>query len=214
MPAIDAQRPTIVLIHGGYWRAPWDASLMSGLEADLRRDGWRVANIEYRALGSGGGWPTTFDDVLAAVDAAGPGPVVPVGHSAGGQLALWAAAERPVAGAVGQAPVADLQAAWDLSLSGRVVEELLGGGPDRVPERFARCSPLSRLPLAVPQLIVHGDADEAVPVDLGRRYAAAAQEAGDDVRYVELPGVGHFEHLESGHRAWRTVRDWLAERWP
>lgn len=209
-------RPVIVLIHGGYWRARYDRSLMVPLARDLAGRGWTVENIEYRGLGNGGGWPTTFDDVLAAIDAAVASTgseVVTIGHSAGGQLALWAAAERSLAGVVAQAAVSDLDDAHRRRLSGGVVEELLGGDPDAVPERYAAASPMRRLPLATPQLLVHGAADEDVPVELSRDYAAAATAAGDPVTYVELPEDGHYEHLDPASEAWRTVVDWLEARW-
>ena len=50
--------------------------------------------MEYRRVGTGGGFPQTFEDVAHAVDAL-PADlarrVVVVGHSAGGHLAGWAA---------------------------------------------------------------------------------------------------------------------------
>lgn len=209
-------RPTIILIHGGFWRARYDRSLMAPLARDLAGRGWNVANIEYRGLGNGGGWPATFDDVLAAIDGALAGTgagAVAIGHSAGGQLALWAAAERPLAGVVAQAAVSDLHEAHRRDMSRGAVDEFLGGSPDEVPERYAAASPACRLPLHAPQLLVHGDADEDVPVELSRDYAAAATRAGDPVTYVELRGDGHYEHLDPATTAWRTVIDWLGDRW-
>ncbi len=83
-------------MHGGFWTALFDRRQVVGLADDL---GYAVWNIEFRRIGeSGGGWPGTFLDVAAAVDAVagidlsvGAGKVVVVGHSAGGQLATWAA---------------------------------------------------------------------------------------------------------------------------
>jgi predicted peptidase len=43
----------------------------------------------------------------------------------------------------------------------------------------------------VPVMIVHGDADEAVPVDLARTWVATMEEIGMEHEYVELPGVTH-----------------------
>ncbi|MEX1358272.1 MAG: prolyl oligopeptidase family serine peptidase, partial [Gaiellaceae bacterium] len=65
------------------------------------------------------------------------------------------------------------------------------------------------LPLGVPQLLVHGEEDDAVPVAMSRDYRAAAVAAGDDVSLVTLPGVGHFEHLDPASEAWRAVVEWL-----
>ena len=205
-------RPTIVLIHGGFWRAAYGRSLMDSLAADLVGRGWPVTNIEYRRLGNGGGWPATFDDVLAGIDAV-DGPAITIGHSAGGHLALWAAAERPLAGAVSQAGVVDLRAAFRERVGGASVFGLLGGSPDEVPDRYRRASPIERLPLGVPQLVVHGERDGSVPVAMSRSYAAVARAAGDDVTYAEIAGCGHFEHLDPRSPAWAAVVNWLDGRW-
>ncbi|HZC13917.1 MAG TPA: alpha/beta fold hydrolase, partial [Thermoleophilaceae bacterium] len=151
--------------------------------------------------------------------------VVAIGHSAGGQLALWAAA-RPglppgapgseprirLAAAVAQAGVADLREAARLGLSRRVAESFLGGSPVKLPGRYDLASPIERLPLGLPQLLVHGDADDVVPISIARRYAECASEAGDPCELVELRGVGHDEHLDPRSQAWRAVTAWLEQR--
>lgn len=208
-----AARPAIVLIHGGFWRAGYDHALMENLANDLVRDGWMVANIEYRRIGNGGGWPATFDDVLREVDRIPAADIVTIGHSAGGHLALWVAAERRIAGAVSQAGVLDLRSAHLDRVGGSSVTELLGGTPLDHPDRYVRASPRERLPLGVPQLVLHGDRDGDVPVAMSRRYVEAARVAGDDVEYVELGGVGHYEHLDPRSEAWLAVRRWLDRRW-
>jgi pimeloyl-ACP methyl ester carboxylesterase len=153
--------------------------------------------------------------------------VVLVGHSAGGHLALWAAARRalpvgapgaepavrPVA-AVAQAGVLDLREAARLRLSRAAALSLLGGPPGKLPGRYDLASPIERLPLGVPQLLVHGDADDSVPVELSRRYAERAREAGDPCELVELRGCGHFEHLDPNSHAWGVVTEWLEHSSP
>src|SRR5262249_27240222 len=139
--------------------------------------------------------------------------------SAGGHLALWAAGRHRqpgppprvrLAAAVGQAPLADLALACDVPGAREAVVGLLGGTPDQHPERLAAASPRARRPPGVPQLVVHGRADDVVPRAIGRSYAAAASTAGDAVTLVELPGAGHFEHLDVASDAWAAVVAWLA----
>ena len=96
-PPRGASRGVVVVIHGGFWKAEYDASLGEPLAADLTAAGWTTLNVEYRRVGDGGGFPATFDDVHAAIEAlAGTDvdtpTVVALGHSAGGHLATWAAA--------------------------------------------------------------------------------------------------------------------------
>jgi dipeptidyl aminopeptidase/acylaminoacyl peptidase len=198
-----------VVIHGGFWRDRYDRHLMDPLCADLASRGFAAWNLEYRRLGSGGGWPATGDDVRAAIEIlVGPGAVA-IGHSAGGHLALWAAAEGLVRGAVAQAGVADLVEAYRLGLSDRVAGELLGGSPEQRPDAYAAASPAQRLPLGAPQLLVHGEDDAIVPFSMSREYERAARAAGDDVELVALPGVGHYEHLDPASEAWAAVVRWL-----
>jgi acetyl esterase/lipase len=208
----------------------YDRHLMDDLCRDLAGRGWATWNLEYRRLGDGGGWPETFLDVAAGIDQLANldeqldlSRVVTIGHSAGGQLALWAAARAglpagapgaesrvAVTAAVGQAAVSDLEEAHRLGLSQTVVRDLLDGPPTRHPERYVLASPISRLPLGVPQLLVHGEDDEIVPAAMSRRYQAAALDVGDVVELVALPGVGHFEHLDPRTEAWAAVVRFLA----
>ena len=217
LPDAPGPHPVVVLIHGGCWRVRYDRHLMDDLAADLGARGWAAWNVEYRRVGprAGGGWPATFDDVAAAIDhlAALDAPldlrrVAAVGHSAGGHLALWAAGRKdarvPLTAAVGQAAVSDLDSAAATGVCGGMVEQLLGGSPEGVPDRYREASPARRLPLAIPVLLVHGGRDDTVPAAMSRRFAA---EACCDL--VELEADGHFEHIEPGTRAWATVVGWL-----
>ena len=198
-----ARRAVVAVLHGGFWRAPYAADLMDPLCVDLASRGYEAWNVEYRRVGAGGGWPMTFDDVRAAVADAGE-PFVTLGHSAGGHLALWLAAEHGAALAVSQAGVVDLVEAWRLGLSRRAPEELLGGAPDEVPARYASASPAARLPLGVPQLLVHGRRDDTVPAEMSRAYADQARRAGDDVELVETDEA-HFECLDAASKSWAVI---------
>jgi acetyl esterase/lipase len=182
----------ILVLHGGFWRDRYDLSLMDALCEDLAARGFEAWNAEYRRLPAGR-WPEMSADVRAAAGLARA--EVAIGHSAGGHLALWLAAEGLVERAVGQAPVSDLVAA--APLSDRVVAEL--GAP---PE----ASPRHRLPTGRPQLVIHGTLDDCVPVQMSRDYAAAA---GVEVTYMERDGEGHFEHIDPRSGAWEDAVAWL-----
>jgi pimeloyl-ACP methyl ester carboxylesterase len=168
-----------------------------------------VATPEYSRVGGGGGWPTTGTDLEDAVGAlpgllAGLGltfdRVVMTGHSAGGHLALWLLS-RPLAitfdVVVGIAPVCDLERAAALHLGSDAVARLLDGSP------VTGADPMTLLvePPSAEVVLVHGTDDEPVPVELSRGFAAAHPWA----RLVELPGTGHFEFLDPGTAAFRTV---------
>jgi acetyl esterase/lipase len=220
MPVGEGPHPVAVLVHGGFWRQPYGRELAGGIARDLVARGWAAWNIEYRRLGGDGGWPHTFDDVAAAIDAIADhgerldlGQVVAIGHSAGGQLAVWAAGRTdagvPLTGAVSQAGALDLDELSRLGTSRGVVNLLLGGTPAEVPHRYDAASPARRLPVGVPLLLVHGERDDDVPVHISREFAAAATAAGDACELVVIDDESHFEHLEPNSRSWRAVVEWL-----
>lgn len=219
----ERDRPLVVLFHGGFWRMPYGRDELTAVIADLATRGHSVFNAEYRRVGvAGGGWPGTGEDAVAAlefassleVDRVRPAAagIIVAGFSAGGHLALWAASELVRRGelcvhrVIGLAPVADLEAAAAAGLGNNAVQGFLGGDPSR----YRDASPRARLPLGVPQVIIHGTADSAVPIALSRGYVAAAQEAGDDLELVEVPGGGHLDHLDPGSAAHRAFRAALA----
>jgi acetyl esterase/lipase len=213
LPAADPPFAAVALLHGGFWRDRWDRTLMTPLAHDLVSRGLAAWNVEYRRAGQeGGGWPGTLADVgaalerLAAAPEVDPSRIVAVGHSAGGQLALWAAAQRTqlrLAGVVALAALCDLERARELDAA--AVEAFLGGPPETVPERYAEASPRSLLPLGVPQVLVHGALDEIVPARLSEEYAEAARAAGDEVELVVVAGADHFDVIDPGHEAWRVA---------
>ncbi|MBB6172285.1 acetyl esterase/lipase [Nocardiopsis mwathae] len=218
----DAPFPVAVLLHGGWWRDRFDTRLMEPIAADLAEAGWLVWNIEYRRTGEdGGGWPQTLDDVRAALDllnarlhdGAEPGDaarVVGIGHSAGGHLALMAAPGSPLTQVVGLAPVTDLRTSLDEGLGEGAVADFLG--PDPSPALVEDATPLKRIPVGTPQLVVHGSRDDRVPAGQSRAYVEAARGAGDRVDYVELSDADHFVVIDPSHASWRSVREWLGAR--
>ena len=216
--------PVAVVLHGGYWQPPYTKLIMRPLCQDLARRGYAAWNVEYRRLGrDGGGWPMTFDDVADGIDLLAEledgdldlSRVTLVGHSAGGQLALWAAARSSLpADAPGAAPrvvaqrVLALAAVCDLPHAGKVAARLLGGAPAEVPERWAQADPMRRIPLAVPVALVHGTHDETVSPQRSRDYAAAAEAAGAPVTLIE-PAGEHRDPIDPSKPAWRAAADWL-----
>ena len=210
---VEPPYPVVVFIHGGFWRAAFDLTHARPLCAALAKRGFAVWSLEYRRLGMpGGGWPGTLEDVRAAAghlrELARENPldlerVVAAGHSAGGQLALWLAAqnELPLRRVVSLAGVADLRMGFEMQLSRGVVGEFLGGSPEEVPERYRMASPIELLPMAVPQRIVHGTADTVVPYEIGERFAAASRNA----ELIRLEGTGHSEVIDPGSKEWPAV---------
>ncbi len=214
-------RGVVVIIHGGFWKAEYDASLGEPLAADLVARGWTVLNLEYRRVGpgpgGGGGWPATADDVAAGidllrgVDGLSLDTVVTLGHSAGGHLATWAAARGrfedwaggvEVTHVVSQAGVLDLSRGYEEGLGGGAVEAFMGADPSS--PTYDRADPQRQLPLEVPVWCVHGDQDTIVPPAYSADYVAAATAAGARAELVTVEG-DHFVLIDPGSRAWDRI---------
>jgi acetyl esterase/lipase len=225
-----------VVLHGGYWRTQYGKLTCRPAAARLQQLGYAVWNVEYRRVGpgrnGGGGWPETFEDVAAAVDALADletthgidapldlDAVVVLGHSAGGQLALWAAGRGQLpAGTVGADPrvrpaaVVGLAPVTDMTAAGEAAVALLGGDAETYPERGAGADPSRAAVPGVPTLVVHPQDDRTIPVGRSRTFVARCRAAGADVTLADPPGEGHQHVILPGSRSWAAVEQFLALR--
>jgi acetyl esterase/lipase len=208
----ETNLPVVVLVHGGCWLERYDLTHVSALAAALAMHGFAVWVPEYRRVGEeGGGWPGTANDIKAAVSTlrAVQGvdlqQVLLVGHSAGGQLALWAASQArtfasegiTVQGVVGLAAITDLDSyARGSNSCQSVTPRFMGGMPEDVPELYAAASPV-RLDLQIPTILLHGSADPLVPVTQSGAVKGAEP--------VIIEGAGHFDLIHPGTGAFASV---------
>ncbi|MEU3703098.1 alpha/beta hydrolase [Streptomyces anulatus] len=182
-----------------------------------------------------GRWPETFDDVAAAMDAMPvlaarelPGAdvrrIVVTGHSAGGHLALWAAARHvlpegspwrlpappPLRGVVALAPIADFKVAAELGVCSGAVTQLLGGKAD-FEDRAAQADPGVLLPTGIATAIVQGVEDIVVPQAVSEAYVDAAARSGEMVGLTLLGGVGHFPLIDPAADACAVVAEEITQ---
>ena len=169
LPQQPGPHPVIILFHGGSWRAQYGLAPLGQLCTAFTHEGLAVWNMEYRRLGNGGGWPMTFADVATGADflrgiadqcALDLSHVVATGHSAGGHLALWLAGRHrlpaasplfvatalPMHGVVSLAGIPDLDEGVKRHLARGMCQELVGGSPAAVPQRYQQASPRALLP--------------------------------------------------------------------
>lgn len=230
-PPGPGPHPVVVVVHGGCWRTTWGFDHVRALATALTREGYATWSLEYRRLGEpGGGWPGTLEDAghgadhlrrLAGHHRLDLGRVIALGHSAGGQLALWLASRArlatgsprrgpdplPLLGVVALAAITDLEAAAAAGVCGDAAARLLDGPPATAEARAGEASPIRLLPLGVPQRLLHGHHDDVVPLGQSLAYETAARASGDDTTLQVIQDAGHFELVSPASAAWPHVRD-------
>ncbi len=211
----SAPRPaTVLVVHGGFWRAAYDRAHAMPLALGFADAGYHVALGEYRRAGMpGGGVPGTLDDVrdlVAAVarDEQLPAPLALVGHSAGGHLVAWVANQpwaraAGVVGVVALAGVVDLGMADRLGLGSGAVRDFVGTGPGSL--AFTTADPMSSLPPRVPVRLVSADLDDTVPLGAAADYVAQAVAAGADVSEQVVRDAGHYSLIDPDDPAFAPV---------
>jgi 3-dehydroquinate dehydratase II len=184
----------VVLVHGGLWRQEYERDSTESLAVDLFERGFSTWNIEYRRLGGDGGWPASGHDVLTALGVE-PSRTSVVSHSAGSQLAAWAAprSSESVDLHVALGPLLDIQSTADADAVGAVEARAL----------LERGAPAVALPGGIPTVLVHGEADQIVPVERSVGYAA---EHGLEHHRT---GCDHFSLLDPAKPEWSWVLDRL-----
>lgn len=223
LPTRPTRAATVAVVHGGFWRKEYDRGHASREAQAFADAGYPTAVVEYRRPGMpGGDWPGPAADLEAAVaairrdqDLAMAGdrgsasgrarPLVLVGHSAGGQLVAWAAAQpwaHGLRGVVSLAGVLDLARGQATGVGGGAIEALLGGSPADVPDGYAAADPARLLP-GIPVVVVHARDDAEVPLELSERYAAAHH--GPNVRLVVVPSGGHYGLIDPDNTAFAQV---------
>jgi acetyl esterase/lipase len=242
LPTGRGPHPTVLMVHGGCWQTEIaDRRIMDWIADDLRKRGIAVWNIDYRGVDrAGGGYPGTFADAAAAADALRVhasrlrldiSPLVAVGHSAGGHLALWLAARRSAAARspgplipsgsplTGGNPIAidavvslgglpDLELAATPPGSGcgtEVIEKLVG--PPTLSSRnvYADTSVPRLAPLGARQVLINGLQDRIIPTAYAEAYARTMRAAGDKVKVRMIDRTGHVELIAPETAAWAAT---------
>jgi acetyl esterase/lipase len=198
------QWPLVALIHGGFWKPAYDRHHTEAMAVALAKAGWTVLTLEYRRIP--GDPDAMVHDIQTALTTLPSqvtqhnGQLLLIGHSAGGHLALWAAAALSLPalrGVVALAPAADLRLAHGLQLGSGAVQGFLGSHPDQKPA----LDPMNLAAPVVPVTVIQGEGDQIVPMAVSQSYCRAFPKT----RLRALPEVGHFALIDPQTSAWNAV---------
>jgi acetyl esterase/lipase len=224
LPRDKGRVPLVVLVPGGSWTTS-DPAGLTGLAAALADAGVAAAPTRVRAAADGVVYPAPVEDVLCAVAAAAErirsrgfvaDPVAVLGHSSGAHLAALAvlavddyspSCDFP---AVTPDALIGLSGPYDISQLPEIASALLGTDPADDPATWASANPVARADLRpeVPVLLLHGDADDVVPVAFTSQFAQALDDAGHPTTVQVVPGADH-QSIYRAEVAGERVAQWL-----
>lgn len=223
LPTGSGPAPVVVLVPGGSWTAA-DPSGLAPLAGALSSGGAVAWTTTYR-VGADGLFPAPVEDVLCAAATAvahaastghGGGPLVLVGHSAGGPLVMLASL-RPeefrgdcTAPPVVPDAVVGLAGAYDLEGLGDTALALLGTPRSQAPDLWQQADVYAAAAQRpdLPVLLVQGTADDVVPPAWSTRLRDALVTGHHTVRLEQPKGVDHlgvYDPNVSGP----LILDWL-----
>ena len=214
-PATGVGHPVVIFVHGGSWK-DYDKVLFAPVALKLLPEEFVVVIPDYtlhpdadyeqmaREVASALSW------TLENIEQYGGDPehVVMAGHSAGGHLlalavmdprflAEYGHSSGEVCGLVGLSGVYDIQAEYAFwqakGVEPKLITEVMNG-----PESFERASPISYARADLPPvLLIHGDEDKTVPVEIAKQFDRVLRAAGAQSELVIYPGAGHSDYLVS-----------------
>lgn len=200
----ESVKPTLVLIHGGYWRNLFDREHMRPLAVALAQLGFIVVLPEFRRVA--GEPDVTLRDLSFALSTLEDREITVIGYSSGGHLALILADKFPaVKKVIGLAPVTDMVESQVRELGRGAVHEWLGRDADERPE----LDPMLRPPIAAKTIFIQGALDERVPIELTHGYIEAMRHHGKEIPLVTLPETSHFQMMDIPSSTYDAIVDAL-----
>lgn len=215
----DTLRPALVAVHGGGWRSgDKQRGQWRVIPARYASEGYVAISVNYRLSGEAP-WPAQIEDVKAAVRwlrghakeyRVDPERIGAYGNSAGAHLVSLLGLVKGAEGLEGTGPYQEHSSLVQAVCASATPTDFLNWGePGRLPQRLGstflagpeggledrarQASPITYVGGdAPPFLLVHGTADQTVPIQQSNRFAKALRDAGAaEVRYMIFDNEGH-----------------------
>jgi acetyl esterase/lipase len=229
-PGTPGLHPAVLMVHGGGWSAGNRAELDS-VAQELSARGMVAVTVDYRLIGQPNVGPNEpVSDVIGALNTlkskaaslgVDPSRLAIFGASAGGHLAAMAATEtgNSLKAAVILWGPSDLSIPIS-SFSAEAVKLIKAYlGDLQAPLSLKQLSPYWRVKpgpkqdIATNWLLIHGSADELVPVAQSRVMKDQLIKNNIAVEYLELAGQGHNpSSTEAQELAINTIYTYLEKR--
>jgi acetyl esterase/lipase len=221
---------TICLLHGGFWKMPYDLHQFDQICETLLIEGFIVWNIEYRRTGvPERKWLDPFEDAVKSINyltelkktyhPIDVNNVIIMGHSAGGHLAMWLGnknenitKEKLIIEPkciLGLAPILDLVESYNNKAGENAAQQLLQCTPSENITRYMNASPKELLPLKKRTIILHGDKDEYLPIETTRKYSIISNSYNNNLTLFEIKEGTHMDFIDPNSKATQKVLDLL-----
>lgn len=186
-------------------------------EIEQNADVWGIDRSRVAVVGSGAGGHLAALVGLSTAAPAASGSVAtdpltdpPTDPPRDGHSPRTAAAFTVAAACAVAAPVSLTTLGPDQDRPGSAASRLVGGPLPEFREAAQRASPVSHISADDPPvLIVHGTADETVPVRQAVDFAASLKAAGVDTTLLLLPDTGHRPGLDLGSPGGQALLSFL-----
>lgn len=215
-PSYIGRHPTIVIIYGGAWQTGTPANDET-FSRYMAGQGYTVVAIDYRHAPQFR-YPAQIEDVLTALSfiqtqaevlEVDDHRLALLGRSAGAHLALLAAYRQdplPIRAVVNYYGPTNLLEGYsdppvpDPINTRAILEALLGGSPDQVPQLYQAASPINYVqPQLPPSLFVYPGRDHIVRPKFGRQLYEKLKAEGNQAIFLEIPWAEHaFDAVFNG----------------
>ena len=224
--AAGTRSPAVLVIHGGGFNDGYKSSARElNIGRNLALHGYVAMSIDYKLRKMEGQvtWPQSLYDAKTAVrwlrknaDRLGIDPerIGVIGCSAGGNLSAMLATTGPADGLDPAGPYAEFPATVKCAVDFYGAVDLMNYHDMKMfaktraeaPELYIKASPITYVDAKdPPMLLVHGTADETVPLSQSETLAAALKVAGVKHELVIIPNAPHTFHLEPKERDLRPL---------
>ncbi len=220
-PLKSINQPLVVVIHGGFWKYPYERDLNYRMVRKLTEKNMLVWNIEYRRITQ---IPFSFEeienDVVTAISYLKKvntfinfdlNSITIIGHSAGGYLAMRAAKiindkykqyGVKIKNTVSLAGILDIDIANTLAIGNNAVKNYFSKKINE--DMVKQYSPHVNIPNSN-IMVIHGEEDSSVPIIISDSFVDKAKNHTKNFNYIKLKKMDHMDLTKPHFPFWEKI---------